>query len=237
MLKFTKTLMLAASCLMLSYTSISAGHCDKDRHGHKTCSNSDKDRHGHKTCSNSDKDRHGHKTCSNSDKESRCDKKTCNSSEKHSSKFVGVYYRSDLPANDLSSSMPIITLNETGTAIVYLGEALIDFVTGGTVSPTYGNWKELKNHQVLITTLGFFGLENPDATPPSQFGAQRLTFLLDFSDLNSPTIIARAIVDLAGVPSSNFLDRSAGTLLFNAPIAPRELKRICAFDSDLTRTD
>ncbi|MBA2369823.1 MAG: hypothetical protein H0V82_12525 [Candidatus Protochlamydia sp.] len=163
--------------------------------------------------------------------------RTCNSSRNHPSKYVGVYYRSDVPVDRLTaSSLPIITLNENGTAIVYTGEALFDFVTTGTLSPAYGNWQVLENRQVLVTAVGFFGVENPSDPTQSQFGAERLTFILDFShSLNSPTIVARSVVDLSGVPSSQWLDPQAGTLRFNAPITPRQLQRICAFASDLTR--
>lgn len=166
--------------------------------------------------------------------------KTCNSSNNHSSKYVGVYYRSDLPGNDSirNFSQPIITLNEDGTAIVYFGEALVDYVTDATISPTYGNWKEHKHKQIVVETLGFSAQQNPIVQPPiDTFGATRSTLLIDFSQsLNSPQIIARALVDLTGVPSSDWLKPNAGTLINNAAITPRQLKRICASASDLTRS-
>ena len=162
-----------------------------------------------------------------------------NSPKNHTLKYVGVYYRADIPADARNFSIPYITLNEDGTAIVYFGEALIDYVTQGTISPSYGNWKELRNNQVLVLTLDVSAQEDPNATPPiNNFSPGRSTLLLDFSQsLNSPTIIARALVDLTGVPSSEWLNPSAGTLITNAPLtAPRQLKRICAFASDLNRS-
>jgi hypothetical protein len=167
-------------------------------------------------------------------------KKTCNSPKNHPEKYVGVYFRSDVPGGDagLLVSLPVLTLNVDGTAILYVGESLIDFVTGGTNSPFYGNWQVLSHKQVLVTVLGFFGQEDPNAEPPiSIFSATRITYLLDFSQsLNSPTLIARSTVDLTGLPSSEWLNPSAGTLLSNTPITPRQFQRICAFASDLTRT-
>lgn len=46
---------------------------------------------------------------------------TCNGS--HSDKYIGVYYRSDVTDGRLQT-IPVITLNKDGTAIVYFGEAL-----------------------------------------------------------------------------------------------------------------
>ena len=124
-------------------------------------------------------------------------------------------------------------MNENGTAIVYFGEALINYVTAGTVSPSYGNWKYIGNHQVLVLTLDYTGLDTPTE---DSFFASRSTMILDFSEsYNSPTIIARSSVSLAGVPSALYLDPNAGTVAFNGSIAPRQLKRICAFASDLNR--
>ncbi len=167
--------------------------------------------------------------------EHRHHEKTCNSSRNHPSKYVGVYFRSDALPGPVSQSLPIITLNENGTAIVYFGEALINYVTAGTLSPNYGNWKYIGNHQVLVLTIGYFAIEN---STENNFYATRSTMILDFSEsLNSPTIIARSVVSLEGVPPTLYLDPNVGTIIFTNPILPRQLQRICAFASDLTRTN
>lgn len=160
--------------------------------------------------------------------------KTCNSSRKHPSKYVGVYYRSDV-VDPPSQSLPIITLNENGTAIVYFGEALVNYVSAGTISPGYGNWKLIGNHQVLVFTLDYTAI---DTATDNSFSAERSTMILDFSEsLNTPNIVARSVVSLAGVPAALYLDPAAGTVIFNSPITPRPLKRICAFSSDLNRAN
>lgn len=160
--------------------------------------------------------------------------KTCNCPRKHPSKYVGVYYRSDVIDVNLAS-LPIITLNEDGTAIIYFGEALINYVSSGTISPEYGNWQPIGNHQVLVLVLGYSAIES---STENSFYATRSTMILDFSEsFNSPTIIARAIVSLAGVLPAFYLDPNAGTIIANNPIVPRSLKRICAFASDLDRAN
>lgn len=160
--------------------------------------------------------------------------KTCNCSRKHASKYVGVYYRSDV-ININAQNLPVITLNEDGTAIIYFGEALFDYISSGTSSPEYGNWKPIGNHQILVMTLGYSAIET---STENSFSAVRSTMILDFSkSLNSPTIIAQALVSLAGVLPAFYFDPNAGTVLFNNPIPPRALKRICAFATDLERTN
>ncbi len=160
--------------------------------------------------------------------------KTCNSSRNHPSKYVGVYYRSDALPGPVIQNLPIITLNESGTAIVYFGEALISYVTTGTLSPQYGNWKYIGNHQVLVLTIGYSAIEN---STQNAFHAIRSTMILDFSEsLNSPVIIAHSFVRLEGVPPALYLDPNVGTVVtFTNTILPRQLQRICAFASDLNR--
>lgn len=84
-------------------------------------------------------------------------------------------------------------------------------------------------------TLGYNAIET---STENSFYAIRSTMILDFSkSLNSPAIIAQALVSLAGVLPAFYFDPNAGTVLFNSPITPRSLKRICAFASDLDRTN
>ncbi len=211
MLKIVKTLMLAASCFMLTCTSVAVA---KDK------------------CND---------RCNDPCRDLSPKERTCNSSKDHPSRYIGVYYRTNIPANigvPLDFLNPLITLNANGTAIFYDGLSVKEFVTEGIQTPFYGNWQDIGNNQVLITVLGFFGAEVPDATPPiNDYQAIRQTFLLDFSqDINNPLLIARAVVDVTGVPSSEWLTEGAGRLITNTFPTPRPLKRICAFSSDLSRT-
>ena len=151
--------------------------------------------------------------------------------ELHPQEYVGIYFRSDVVSSDQSN--PIVTLNADGTAILYYGFALDHYVTEGTVSPGYGNWEYSGDGKVLVMTLSYTALD----TPAESFElVARDTFIIDFScSLDFPLLVARSLVELPVLPSCDYSDPNAGTVIFNDPIAPRQLERVHAFGSDLYR--
>lgn len=173
-----------------------------------------------------------------------CHEKTCNGDKHHPEKFVGAYYRSDTTTLPDVQSRPMFILNENGVAESFDNIALYQYVTSGEVAPGFGNWQHIGKNQVLVMTLGTSAAEDPfkytandPNCPASVYVVTRDTWILDFSkSLNSPQIIARSSVFFpADAPSALYLDPNAGTVLYNDPIEPRQLQRICAFASDLDR--
>lgn len=161
-----------------------------------------------------------------------CKEFTCNEAKDHPERFVGTYLRTDALTEGFA--MPLYTLNADGTVVGTQGEALIRFVTEGTFGPLFGNWKYIGNEQVLVMAIGWSAIDTPET---QQFSGARLTFIVDFSkSLNYPMIVARSTVSIdPPFPSALLLDPNAGTVIFNDPITPRQLQRVCAFSSDLTR--
>lgn len=161
-----------------------------------------------------------------------CQEVTCNEASDHPARFVGTYLRTDVTSEGVST--PLFSLNADGTVVGTSGEALLRFVSEGTFGPLFGNWKYIGNHQVLVLQIGWQALDTPRF---QEYSALRFTYLIDFSSsLNSPRITARAITVIdPPFPSSALLDPNVG-ITINDPITPRQLQRVCAFGSDLLRT-